>query len=160
MNAYHIRQDATSSYHRRASHILESTLLRASSQSLTSLPIGSQMDHLGKNYRPSPMFEKALDVLFLLHADQELNPRYLGCRLLLTLALHRYIYPRILAIGSLWTSPLCSITYPTWLYTLHLFDGLNRLPCLLSLFAASPASHSGWVSVSPRWLWSGCIDTL
>lgn len=33
-----------------------------------------QMDHLGQeNYRPSPVLEKALDVLFLLHADHELN---------------------------------------------------------------------------------------
>jgi len=33
-----------------------------------------QMDHLGEeNYRPSPVLEKALDVLFLLHADHELN---------------------------------------------------------------------------------------
>ena len=33
-----------------------------------------QMDHLGqKNYKPSPVLEKALDVLFLLHADHELN---------------------------------------------------------------------------------------
>ncbi|KAI0038543.1 peroxysomal citrate synthase [Auriscalpium vulgare] len=33
-----------------------------------------QMDHLGQeDYRPSPVLEKALDVLFLLHADHELN---------------------------------------------------------------------------------------
>jgi citrate synthase len=33
-----------------------------------------QMDHLGQeNYQPSPVLEKALDVLFLLHADHELN---------------------------------------------------------------------------------------
>ncbi|KAF8643266.1 hypothetical protein AX16_009150 [Volvariella volvacea WC 439] len=33
-----------------------------------------QMDHLGEeNYRPNPVLEKALDVLFLLHADHELN---------------------------------------------------------------------------------------
>ncbi|KAH9178254.1 peroxysomal citrate synthase [Lactarius sanguifluus] len=33
-----------------------------------------QMDHLGqKDYKPSPVLEKALDVLFLLHADHELN---------------------------------------------------------------------------------------
>ncbi|KAG5730962.1 Citrate synthase [Termitomyces sp. T112] len=33
-----------------------------------------QMDHLGeKNYVPNPVLEKALDVLFLLHADHELN---------------------------------------------------------------------------------------
>ncbi|KAL1738011.1 citrate synthase-like protein, partial [Schizophyllum fasciatum] len=33
-----------------------------------------QMDHLGEeNYRPHPVLEKALDVLFLLHADHELN---------------------------------------------------------------------------------------
>ncbi|EIM90879.1 peroxysomal citrate synthase [Stereum hirsutum FP-91666 SS1] len=33
-----------------------------------------QMDHLGQeNYRPSPVLERALDVLFLLHADHELN---------------------------------------------------------------------------------------
>ena len=33
-----------------------------------------QMDHLGqKGYKPSPVLEKALDVLFLLHADHELN---------------------------------------------------------------------------------------
>ena len=33
-----------------------------------------QMDHLGQeNYKPSPVLEKALDVLFLLHADHELN---------------------------------------------------------------------------------------
>lgn len=32
------------------------------------------MDHLGEeNYMPSPVLEKALDVLFLLHADHELN---------------------------------------------------------------------------------------
>ncbi|KAG5351460.1 hypothetical protein C0989_006378 [Termitomyces sp. Mn162] len=32
------------------------------------------MDHLGeKNYVPNPVLEKALDVLFLLHADHELN---------------------------------------------------------------------------------------
>ncbi|KAI0317067.1 peroxysomal citrate synthase [Amylostereum chailletii] len=32
------------------------------------------MDHLGQeDYRPSPVLEKALDVLFLLHADHELN---------------------------------------------------------------------------------------
>ncbi|THH07059.1 hypothetical protein EW145_g3637 [Phellinidium pouzarii] len=33
-----------------------------------------QMDHLGEDgYMPSPVFAKALDVLFLLHADHELN---------------------------------------------------------------------------------------
>ncbi|TRM64373.1 citrate synthase-like protein [Schizophyllum amplum] len=33
-----------------------------------------QMDHLGEeNYKPHPVLEKALDVLFLLHADHELN---------------------------------------------------------------------------------------
>ncbi|KAI9512062.1 peroxysomal citrate synthase [Russula earlei] len=33
-----------------------------------------QMDHLGQeNYKPSPVLEKALDILFLLHADHELN---------------------------------------------------------------------------------------
>ncbi|KAI5117152.1 hypothetical protein M0805_009494 [Coniferiporia weirii] len=33
-----------------------------------------QMDHLGEDsYVPSPVFAKALDVLFLLHADHELN---------------------------------------------------------------------------------------
>jgi citrate synthase len=33
-----------------------------------------QMDHLGEeNYKPNPVLEKALDVLFLLHADHELN---------------------------------------------------------------------------------------
>jgi len=33
-----------------------------------------QMDHLGEDgYTPSPVLEKALDVLFLLHADHELN---------------------------------------------------------------------------------------
>lgn len=32
------------------------------------------MDHLGEeNYTPNPVLEKALDVLFLLHADHELN---------------------------------------------------------------------------------------
>lgn len=33
-----------------------------------------QMDYLGEeNYTPNPVLEKALDVLFLLHADHELN---------------------------------------------------------------------------------------
>ncbi|OCH95352.1 peroxysomal citrate synthase [Obba rivulosa] len=33
-----------------------------------------QMDHIGEeNYVPNPVLEKALDVLFLLHADHELN---------------------------------------------------------------------------------------
>ncbi|KAI8980221.1 peroxysomal citrate synthase [Trametes punicea] len=33
-----------------------------------------QMDHLGEeNYVPNPVLEKALDVLFLIHADHELN---------------------------------------------------------------------------------------
>ena len=33
-----------------------------------------QLDHLGQeNYKPNPILEKALDVLFLLHADHELN---------------------------------------------------------------------------------------
>jgi len=33
-----------------------------------------QMDHLGEEgYKPNPILEKALDVLFLLHADHELN---------------------------------------------------------------------------------------
>ncbi|KAF7965257.1 hypothetical protein HWV62_44872 [Athelia sp. TMB] len=33
-----------------------------------------QMDHLGQeDYKPNPILEKALDVLFLLHADHELN---------------------------------------------------------------------------------------
>ncbi|KAJ4477265.1 peroxysomal citrate synthase [Lentinula aciculospora] len=33
-----------------------------------------QMDHIGEeNYKPNPVLEKALDVLFLLHADHELN---------------------------------------------------------------------------------------
>ncbi|OJT07446.1 Citrate synthase [Trametes pubescens] len=33
-----------------------------------------QMDHLGEeNYTPNPILEKALDVLFLIHADHELN---------------------------------------------------------------------------------------
>lgn len=32
------------------------------------------LDHLNeKNYQPHPVFVKALDVLFLLHADHELN---------------------------------------------------------------------------------------
>ena len=32
------------------------------------------MDHLGEDgYTPSPVLAKALDVLFLLHADHELN---------------------------------------------------------------------------------------
>ena len=32
------------------------------------------MDHMGEeNYAPNPVLEKALDVLFLLHADHELN---------------------------------------------------------------------------------------
>ena len=32
------------------------------------------MDYLGQeNYKSSPVLEKALDVLFLLHADHELN---------------------------------------------------------------------------------------
>jgi len=32
------------------------------------------MDHLGQeNYKPSTVLEKALDILFLLHADHELN---------------------------------------------------------------------------------------
>lgn len=32
------------------------------------------MDHLGEeNYTPNPILEKALDVLFLIHADHELN---------------------------------------------------------------------------------------
>ena len=46
------------------------------SSSLT--PVGHsflyQMDHLGEeNYTPNPVLEKALDVLFLIHADHELN---------------------------------------------------------------------------------------
>ncbi|KAI0833527.1 peroxysomal citrate synthase [Trametes gibbosa] len=33
-----------------------------------------QMDHIGEeNYTPNPILEKALDVLFLIHADHELN---------------------------------------------------------------------------------------
>lgn len=33
-----------------------------------------QMDHIGEeNYVPNPVLEKALDVLFLIHADHELN---------------------------------------------------------------------------------------
>ena len=33
-----------------------------------------QMFHLGEeNYTPNPVLEKALDVLFLIHADHELN---------------------------------------------------------------------------------------
>jgi citrate synthase len=33
-----------------------------------------QMDHIGEeDYKPNPVLEKALDVLFLLHADHELN---------------------------------------------------------------------------------------
>jgi citrate synthase len=33
-----------------------------------------QMDHSGQqDYVPNPVLEKALDVLFLLHADHELN---------------------------------------------------------------------------------------
>ena len=33
-----------------------------------------QMDNLGEeNYTPNPVLEKALDVLFLIHADHELN---------------------------------------------------------------------------------------
>ena len=33
-----------------------------------------QMDHQGEeNYTPNPVLEKALDVLFLLHADHETN---------------------------------------------------------------------------------------
>ncbi len=32
------------------------------------------MDHIGEeNYTPNPVLEKALDVLFLIHADHELN---------------------------------------------------------------------------------------
>jgi citrate synthase len=32
------------------------------------------MDHLGEeNYVPNPILEKALDILFILHADHELN---------------------------------------------------------------------------------------
>jgi citrate synthase len=33
-----------------------------------------QMDHIGQeDYHPNPVLEKALDVLFLLHADHEMN---------------------------------------------------------------------------------------
>lgn len=33
-----------------------------------------QMDRLGEeNYTPSPVLERALDILFILHADHELN---------------------------------------------------------------------------------------
>jgi citrate synthase len=33
-----------------------------------------QLDHMGQeDYKPSPVLEKALDTLFLLHADHELN---------------------------------------------------------------------------------------
>lgn len=33
-----------------------------------------QMDNVGEeNYTPNPVLEKALDVLFLIHADHELN---------------------------------------------------------------------------------------
>jgi citrate synthase len=47
-------------------------------RSLTDIPrIHSflyQMDHISEeNYVPSPVLEKALDTLFLLHADHELN---------------------------------------------------------------------------------------
>jgi citrate synthase len=36
-----------------------------------------QMDHIGQeDYKPSPVLAKALDVLFILHADHELNASY------------------------------------------------------------------------------------
>lgn len=64
------------SYRRRGSHIPDSASLAV--LLLPVLDVGYrflyQMDHLGQeNYKPSPVLEKALDVLFLLHADHELN---------------------------------------------------------------------------------------
>jgi citrate synthase len=65
-------------YRQRGSHIPDS----ASPTGLLTPPVLDmvgyrflyQMDHLGQeNYKPSPILEKALDVLFLLHADHELN---------------------------------------------------------------------------------------
>lgn len=36
-----------------------------------------QMDHLGQEgYKPSPTLSKALDILFILHADHEMNASY------------------------------------------------------------------------------------
>jgi citrate synthase len=41
---------------------------------LTQCSFLYQLDHLGEEqYTPNPVLEKALDVLFLLHADHELN---------------------------------------------------------------------------------------
>ena len=50
------------------------TLLRCNGRCLSQNSFLYQMDHIGQeDYKPNPVLEKALDVLFLLHADHELN---------------------------------------------------------------------------------------
>ena len=65
------------SYRRRGSHIPDSAslaVLPPPALDVVGYRFLYQMDHLGQeNYKPSPVLEKALDVLFLLHADHELN---------------------------------------------------------------------------------------
>lgn len=65
-------------YRQQGSRILDSALLAVPLYPQPFDMVGHrflyQMDHLGQeNYKPSPVLEKALDVLFLLHADHELN---------------------------------------------------------------------------------------
>ena len=65
-------------YRQQGSRILDSALLAVPLHPQPFDMVGHrflyQMDHLGQeNYKPSPVLEKALDVLFLLHADHELN---------------------------------------------------------------------------------------
>jgi hypothetical protein len=125
MNAYHIRQGATSSHHRRASHTGEHV----------APCIFSVLDEFAHRF---PDRSPRQELQAVSHVRE-------GARRAISSACRSRAYSSLPRM-----SPLAPITYPTWLYTLHLFDGLNRLSSLLSLFAASPASHSGWVSVSPR----------
>jgi citrate synthase len=68
----------SSSYHHQDSRIPDSASLAVPLFPQPFDVVGHrflyQMDHLGQeNYKPSPVLEKALDVLFLLHADHDLN---------------------------------------------------------------------------------------
>lgn len=63
------------------------------------------MDHLGEDgYQPSPVLEKALDVLFLLHADHELNA---SCT-------------TVLQTGSSLVDPYSAIAYVAMSFTLRM----------------------------------------
>ena len=83
-----------------------------------------QMDHLSEeNYVPNPVLEKALDVLFLIHADHELNA---SCT-------------TVLQTGSSLVDPYSAIAYVGFSRLLY---PPARLTCLFLGLAAHHSSQS------------------